>query len=1165
MCYTCRFQPVLIGFLALVPSLVLGQDPRGSILGSAVDPSNAAIPGVEVRVANRETGIVLSAVTNEAGRFRIPFLLSGTYDLSAEHSGFKKFLRESVEVRTAEAVEVTFQMEIGAASERVEVKDEAPPLDTAGASLGRIVDEKRIMGLPQRGGTPVEFELLAPGVVNTTNLRIRGAAGPDALSSMSTNGNPDMKNEYQLDGIFDGAADGGRGNSRPGFSPPTGAVREFKVQTAPYDASVGHTIGAVVSVTTASGTNQLHGELHFWARNSAFDAPNFFNNANGTKPGKYKDDYYGFTVGGPVYIPRVYNGRNKTFWLYSWERRWPHTDPNAFLETVPTVAERKGDFSALLGIPNGNTYQLYDPLTTAAIAGGRFSRQPFAGNVIPQSRLDAVGLKMVNLFGLPTQAGRVDGTNNFFNGSTVNEADYHVHLVRIDHAFSDSHRVFVRLHSDWFQYSKGMDFYPAKVDGLYQQRLNKGLALDDVLVLSPSLVMNVRYGLTNSRFPEWRVSRGFDLASLGFSPSLVNLVDRRLATIPNITIPGYTPISKFERGDGTNTSLTDNVTVNFTKLQGKHNLRFGADLRVDRAFGNRYPTDVSPLISPTNAYTRGPLDNSPGAPLGQELAALLLGIPDGSMTRTASYAVQDVFTGLYFQDDFKLTPRLTLNMGLRYEWESLVTERYNRLVSSFDFNTPNPTQSSAQANYVKDPIPELAVNSFRVFGGLTWVNQGNIGRSPFRSQKNWLPRFGLAYLLTPKTTLRAGYGIYYDTIGVYAFLPIQTGFSQGTPIQASLDDGLTYIANNANPFPNGLLPPLGPKGGLTTNLGQAISFHNPNLKRGYAQRWSLGFQRLFPGEFLVEASYVGNRATRLGVTRQLNVTPAQYLSTKPMRDQATIDFLSRTFSNPFFGVNPIYGRTTSRAGLLLPYPQFGNISNIEPVGYSWYHSLQVQAEKRFSRGYTFQLGYTFSKLMDAVAFLNPTDPLPYRSISALDRPQRLTMTAVWEIPVGRGRRFGTRLWRPANAVVGGWQLTGIVARQAGAPLGGNNGFGDIIFNGDLSNIALPKSQRSADHWFNVNADFNRNSSQQLSYHVRTFPLRLSGVRTNGQASWDFSIQKDFSIHERVKLQFRGEVFNAWNHTNLSAPNISPTSSAFGVITGLDGDPRNWRFGLLLLF
>ncbi len=330
-------------------------------------------------------------------------------------------------------------------------------------------------------------------------------------------------------------------------------------------------------------------------------------------------------------------------------------------------------------------------------------------------------------------------------------------------------------------------------------------------------------------------------------------------------------------------------------------------------------------------------------------------------------------------------------------------------------------------------------------------NQDGNGRSPFKGEKNnFLPRIGLAWQPLEKLVVRGGYGIFYDTLGVNTTAPIQTGFSQSTPIQASLDNGQTYVATFANPFPNGLIAPPGTSAGLLTNIGQAISFFDPNLKQAYAQRWSVGFQYELPLGFVVDSAYVGNRGTRLAVNRNYNATPNHYLSTLPTRDQATINSLSQQFPNPFRGLNPIFGANTSREQLLRPFPAFGAVNVEEPIGYSWYHSLQSKVEKRFAKGLTFQLAYTWSKLMEAVEFLNAADPLPYESISGFDRTHRVAASGIVELPFGKGRKFANDLPRWADAFVGGWQIAFIVQRQSGPPLG----FGNVIFIGDIKNIEL---------------------------------------------------------------------------------------------------------------
>jgi hypothetical protein len=1140
------------------------QESRGTIIGRVTDSTGAIMPGVKVDIINTATNVASTATTNDEGRFSAPFLLPGAYRVVAEKSGFKRYVQPGVEVRVSETTELNITMQAGEVSEEVEVSASTPLLDTASSSLGQVVDERRVQELPIFSGNPVELTLIATGVVNTTDMRLRKAAFNNAPSQFSSGGNGQYNNDFTIDGVPNNFPVG-NGTSRVAFSPPVYSVKEFKIQTSFYDAAVGHTIGALTNINTASGGNGLHGELHIWERNSFLDAANFFNNKNRTPRAKYGDHRFGASAGAPVWLPGLYNGRDKTFWYFAWEsNRW--SDSANFVATVPTARQRQGDFSDLLKI-NAN-YQIYNPFTTRPdTQAGRFRRDPFPNNIIPQNLLNPVALKLLDFYPVPNQPGTADGRNNFFQAYKILES-YDVFMARFDHAFSEKHRMFARAHYDRWTEKKwltGNTFFNPDVNQITLNRNNAGLALDDVYSFGPTFVMNVRYGITYQKFPERRVSQGTDLASLGFSSNLVNqLLDKSIATVPRIQLGGFASLSGWESGDGTNTGLIHSLANTNTWLIGKHNMRFGADIRFYRAFGNRFPTDISPDFNfgTSATFLRGPLDNAAAAPIGQDLAAFLLGIPAGSMTRSASFAAQDKFFGFFIQDDFKLSPKLTLNLGLRYELEIPITERFDRLVADFAFDQANPLDAPARANYALNPIPELPVAQFRALGGLRFVNQGGNGRSPFKGEKNnFLPRFGLAWQPTERLVVRGGYGIYYDTLGVNTTTPIQTGFSQSTPIQASLDNGVTYVATFANPFPNGLIAPQGAAGGLLTNIGQAISFFNPDMKHAYAQRWSFGLQYQLPLGFVVDSAYVANRGTRLAVTRNYNATPNRYLSTRTVRDQATINFLSQQFPNPFFGLNPIFGRNISREQLLRPFPHFGAVNVEEPIGYSWYHSLQSKVEKRFAQGFTFQLAYTWSKQMDAVEFLNAADPIPYETISASDRPHRIAASGIFELPFGRGRRFASGLPVWADMVVGGWQLAYVVQHQSGPPIG----FGNVIFNGDIKNLALDGDQRDVDRWFNIDAGFNRNASQQLASNVRTFPLRFSGLRGDDQTRWDFSVSKKFNITERANVTFRAEAFNLLNHVNFSGPNTDPTNTNFGRITGTQSAARSWQFALKITY
>jgi hypothetical protein len=1149
-----RFHLLMLMLLALVAT---AQDPRGAILGRITDASASPLPNAVVKITNQATGLTVTTNTNEGGDYRAPYLNPGAYSVEAEAAGFSKMIRKDVQVRTTETVTLDFEMKVGQVSESVEVRAETPLLNSADVSLGQVIDQRRIEELPLFAGNAMDLVHLAPGTVNGTNLRLRKAPFNNAPSTFGTNGAGNYNNDFTMDGVVNVYSDGTQ--PRVAFSPPQTAIGEFKVQTSAFDASSGFSMGSNVNVSTKSGSNAIHGEFHEWLRHSKLDAPTIFQNRSGQKVPLYQDNRFGASAGGPLSIPKVYSGKNRTFWFYAFEANL-FGDPNvgSQLSTVPTAEMRRGDLSPLLRLSANN--QVYDPLTTTAVAGGRFQRSPIPNNVIPASRLDAVSQNLLKAWPSPNQAGTSDFRNNFFLAGKALET-YWTNIGRVDHAFSENHRIFLRFHRDYWQEDKNRFFGPDNITGIILNRINRGAAFDDVYVIKPTLLLNIRYGLTQQEFPERRVSRGFDLASLGFSNNLVNSIDKSVATFPRTSVAPWSGVSNWESGDGVTASLIHNLNSTVTWNKGKHNLRFGFDWRNLRENRNRFATSVSPDLSYNSTFTRGPLDTAAPPQVGGEIASFLLGVPAGNMAVNASYAERNSIYGFYVQDDFKVSRKLTLNLGLRYEVESATTERYNRAVRNFDGTTASPIEAQARAQYAAAPIPELPANQFRVLGGLTFTGANGNPRGYWKPAKgNFMPRIGIAYQLDTKTVLRGGYGIFINPLGTIYTNTEPAGFSLATPIQASLDNGLTYIATNANPFPAGLVQPAGAAGGLMTNIGQTVNGFPDSRKNAYAQRWSMGFQRQLPGQFLVEASYVGNRGTRLNVFRNMNFTPGQFLSTSPTRDQNAINFLGQNFPNPLRGTNAIFGANISRANLLRPYPQFGNVNIYEPIGYSWYHSLQMRVEKRLTQSFTTQFSYTWSKNMQATEMLNDQDPTPYEVISDLDRTNRATASGIWEIPFGKGRKFGATMHPVVNGVIGGWQLNAAWQHQSGQPLG----FGNVIFNGDLNNIVLPKGQRNVDGWFNLNAGFERNNALQLASNLRRFPIRFNGIRGPQQDRWDFGLIKNFAITERWKLQFRAETFNAMNYTNLANPNTTVTSGAFGTIGGQD-PPRSWQGALKLSF
>jgi hypothetical protein len=1162
----------LLALLAFAATLT-AQDSRGTVLGRVSDSSGAAVPRATVQLINTATSTTLSATSNESGNYNIPFVIPGTYRLAVEAAGFNKHERPEVPVRINDVLNLDIELRVGNVTETVEVRAEVPLLEAANASTGQVIDQRRVQELPVQAGNAFELLLLTPGTVNSTNTRLRKASATNATSQVITAGAPQYYNEFTIDGIPNTFANGNQ--MRVAFAPPQSAVSEFKVSTTGYETYLGRTMGSIINVNTVSGTNQFHGEAHHWFANSALDAPNFFQNRSGKKKQVYQDNRFGASLGGPVWFPG-YNGKGKTFFFYTHEQnKWGV--PRTAIGSIPTEAQRGGDLSGLLA--RGAQYQIFDPLTTTQVSPGRFGRQPIAGNRIPASRINPISRNIARFWPEPNQPGTVEGRNNFSSG--VKDIDsYYVHLARIDHTFSERHRVFFRMHYDWWSEDK-QQFYGNETTGVYLNRINRGLAFDDVFVLNPSSVLNFRYGLTSQDFPEERRSAGFDLASLGFSPAYLRQLNPRATAFPFIglgAVPSgssltgfttngsanmngtYSGFSPWEAGDGTNTGIIHTFTGSVSTLKASHSLRYGVDYRLYRAFGNRFPFDIAPALTFSPEFTRQ-FSDGVNAPIGQELAAFLLGIPDGEQRQSASYATQDKFFGLFFNDDWKVSRKLTINFGVRYEYETPITERFNRATAGFDTGAVNPIQAQAQAAYARNPLPELAASAFRVPGGLRYVARGSAGRQLWQGERNnFLPRLGFAYQITPLTVIRGGAGLFFDTIGTNRSLPYQDGFTQVTPVLTSLDNGLTYNATFANPLPGGIIPATNTPDELTTSLGRGISSYPASRLVPYTSRWSFNLQRQLPAGFLLDLGYMGNRGTRLQIDRNINAVPGSILSTSPERDQPRITALGQQFQNPFFGLDRVYTRTISRANLMRPFPQFGNIMVNEPIGYSWWHAFTVRSERRMSKGFTFQLGYTLSKAMEATQFLNDFETRPYEVVGLFDRPQRITMSGLWEVPFGRGRAVGSTMPRFLDALAGGWQLNGVWQAQSGAALD----FGNYILRGDLKSIPIDGSQRSVDRWFNPDV-FERAAARQLANNVRTLPLRFSGVRGPGQWKVDMSAIKYIPFGERFKLQVRAEAYNAFNHANFANPATNNvTATGFGQITAVD-PARQFQIALKLTF
>lgn len=1119
----------------------MGQGDRGLVGGVVRDASGAVIAGAVISAVQTSTNTTTRAQTTAQGIYALGLLQPGTYRISAEHQGFKRAEQNDILVRVNDRLAVDFQLELGSVSERVQVEATAGLLETSSASIGVVIDQRRIQDLPLVHGNPLMLQFLAPGVMFNGNPAFTrpfdGAAGVSSVNGAQQGGMG-----FQLDGVPNQGEVKG-----PAYQPSVEFIQEYRVETAGYDASQGNASAGWVNISLKSGSNDFHGSAYVYYQNKALNANTFFNNIAGQPKANYAFNRPGASLGGPIV-------RNKTFFFFGFERI-KHNLPYPQLHTVPLPAQKNGDFSQLLAL--GPSYQIYDPLTTTPIGNGRYQRQPFPNNIIPSNRISDIGRKVAGFYPEPNQPGSADGGNNFNFGQGIEPDRYYSISTRVDHTISAAQRFFGRVVLSRRVDGPYRDYFPDVTGNNYISK-NRGVAFDYVNTLSPSTVLNLRYGYTRYYVTHDPETMGFDATSLGLPESLSNAINPAAAAMPYFSPSGYSAFLS-EAIDG---RFYDTHTLggSVSHTVGKHLIRAGAEYRSYRFNTYNYRWG-SGYFTFGNAYVNGPFDNSPLAPRGQGLAALLLGLPSGGyLDTTDSFAGKNSYSSVYLHDEWKISRKLSLNLGLRYEIETAGVERFDRSVRGFDSDATSPIAAAAQAAYSRDPIPEIGANQFRVNGGLQFAGANGNPRSLWDApNKNFMPRIGFAYSLNQSTVVRGGYGIYFDYFGVTSgWSPIQTGYDQQTQIVPSLDNGVTYQATLANPFPDGFQRPAGNSQGLGTFLGRNVSFFLTDPRGPYNQKWSFGAQRQLGSSWLLDLTYVGSRGTNLRVTRDLNGIPNQYLSTSPVRDQAVVNQLSRAVPNPFAGLIPgtSFNATTIGASQLLrPYPQFSGVSTVTNDGFSWYHALQAHVQRRFGQGYTVMGSWTWSKNMEAIGYLNAADPRPERVIAASDRTHRLALNGIYELPFGKGRRFVSS--GIAGRALEGWQITGVYQLQSGAPLG----FGNFIFYGDSSQIVLGGGERTRERWFNT-AGFETDPARQLASNLRVQPTRFSGLRSDALNYLDLSAIKKTHVTERVTVDFRAEFTNALNHTVFNAPDTNPASRTFGVVTSAVAVPRTVQFGIV---
>ena len=1169
--------------VVVVPLAAFAQEFRGTISGTVADPTGSAIAGAKITVIETHTGVTTSVVSGSTGQYTALFLLSGDYEIAARMPGFKDAVRKGVHIGAGDHPIIDIRLDVGDAAQSVEVTAEAPLVNNENASLGQTITTKEVEDFPLNGRSPMMLAQLAMGVIVSPFNSTSSVVQPyDSSNNFSIGGTPTQSSEMLVNGAPNATWD-----MRSAYSAPQDAVQEVTVKLLDTDAGFGHTRGGTINQVLRSGTNALHGSLYEFNQPSLLTANSFFNNRNGLGNPVTHFKQYGATVGGPIFIPKVFNGKNKLFFFFAWEDD-KNSQPNTNFISVPTAAEKRGDFSQILA---ADGTQLYDPYSGVQ-TGSAITRTPLPNNQIPANRINPIAARYLQFYPAPNVTAistttRPDGYDNY--GATAPATNsFNNELGRLDYNMSERSRLALDVRHNALAAKKN-DYLQNIASGTITSRENWGSSLDEVYTLSPTSVLNLRLNYTFLFESSTDPSAGFDPTSVGFPSYMASNSER--PALPYM----YFSTSTNYQSLGTNSaarrpSQSLQLFGSWTKLMGGHALKGGSDLRQYRLSTITYGASSGSFNFGSNNWVKASSSASSTIAMGQDMAQFLYGLPDQGFYDINTFGSwYSYFASGFLQDDWRVKRNLTLNIGIRYDYDGPFHEKYGRTENGFNVNAQNPIAAAAIANYNQNPIPQIPVGRFNVLGGLTYPSSG--GAAAYQNTSHLMsPRFGFAWSpgrLHGKTVVRGGFGMFVAPItiaylaqnGNYSSNPLinQEGFSQQSSMTVTSNNYLfPGPATLSDPFPGGsILQPAGSSLGMKTFLGQTVSFLNPEMKSPYSLRWNFGFQHTLSPNTMLEMAYIGNHSVHTPINlTQLNGIPRQYLSTLPVRDSALISALNGSTPNPFNGLIPAgtpAGVTTSVAQLLSRFPEFplgytnggftgsgGVMEQNLNVGSSYFHSLNVRLQRRLSNGLTIIGNYIFSKLMEQDSWLNDTDPRAEKRISPFDHTHRGVLAISYEVPYRGGSRW-------ARQLLGGWHVNGIYTRQTGQPFTfmgtSSTTIGDLVYFGDKLLFNPRETNRAA---FNTPA-FDTKTADQFAYHIRTFSTTFSSLRGDGTNELNASVLKRFDVAERKYFQLRVECFNVANRPTFAFPNLAPTNSAFGLITAQSNRSRSLQLGGRFVF
>jgi outer membrane receptor protein involved in Fe transport len=1073
------------------------------VSGHITDSSAGAVPGAIVTITNIATGVLRTSVANEEGYYAVPVLPPGQYRVEVQMDGFAPVTREALTLVGEQNARVDFVLKIGDRTEQVTVEARST-LETDRSGVGTTVTDRSIRELPLNVRDPIGLVSLTPGVVTVGSFGNGG--GRDVgrnffKADFRVGGGRNRGQDVLLDGVSDSTGD----RSFLAYIPPVDATQEFKVDVNGFSAEFGRTTGGILSVVTRAGTNALSGTAYEFHRNSKFDSVDYFTKQRHLTRPDFTRNQTGGVGGGPIV-------HDRTFFFGAYEGLRQDI-PLTLISTVPTIAQRAGDFSQTFDA-QGRLVVIYDPLTGVRQSNGQIVRQPFPDNRIPSTRFDPVALNVLKNYPEPNQPGDpTTGANNYATTSNQSTKSNN-YSARVDHNLSANHRIFGR-----FSFSRSDQQTAARwpgpsasdtrtvIDRYYH------IVAGDTLILSPTLTIDVKAGFARAHANQ--VSPDFDLASLGFPPAVADVAPDRfpIFNISDITTIGNGFLNNQPRN-------TYTLVAQANKLAGRHFFKAGLDYRVLQfnAFQN---DNAAGSFNFTRGMTQGPVANIAAANAGYGVASFLLGAgSSGTIDHISGLALERKYYALFLQDDWRLSNRLTLNLGVRYDVTTGQTERHNRL-TWFD---PDATS------------PLAAQTGLPLRGELEFTGTGGNSRNQLATDwNNIAPRVGAAYQLDDRTVVRGGYGIFYVPMIVFASGSI--GFNTSTPWVASID-GLVPENYLRNPFPQGFNLPSDTRNPLS-NVGFGLTGYIRDEPVGYTQQWNVSVQRDLGLGIITDVSYMGNKGTNLqwGSGIEMNALDPQYL--------ALGDALNERVANPFYGIIPsgaLSASTVTRRQLLLPYPQYTSVRRQFPMeARAIYHALAVKAERRLNRGVTLLASYVWSKLIDessdqegGAGILNPYDLRAERSVSSYDVPHRLVVSAVYELPYGV-------------------TAAGILTFQSGYPLAIGR---PAVSDGRDPHLDNP----SVTKWFDTTV-FSPAAPFTFGNVGRTTPQ----IRADGIRNMDLTISKNVPLGTRARVQVRADLFNLFNRTQFGSPNTTVTSASFGTVTTQANGPREVQLGVKLFW